>query len=141
MCTFLTQNIEDVNIQIHSMSAPVRPMTALFYSSMAEILPEMIEWGPLYTADIFKSKSVADFNQKWNTFQSCLIFSCLFSRLLRYFLKNYFFLLNVKKNTQKVAYSWVFFLCTPQVVLYSPFWPLTILRHKLQSQNHINGYY
>ena len=36
----------------------------------AEILPEMIEWGPLCITDLFQKKSVAYFNPPKNTFQN-----------------------------------------------------------------------
>ena len=35
---------------------------------MTEILPEMIEWGPLCITDLFQNKSLAYFNPKWNTY-------------------------------------------------------------------------
>jgi hypothetical protein len=50
------------------MDQGLQPKSELYVKALAvcyaEILSEMIEWGPLCTTDLFKNKSVAYFNPK-----------------------------------------------------------------------------
>ena len=85
----------------------------------AEILPEMIEWGPLCITYLFQDKSGASFNPKLNTFFSWYVFFCANAKLFFNFL-NIFGPQKVEKNTPKSCLLMAVFSLQPRLPKNSP---------------------